>query len=51
MGQWVENAPPRSIIELPKRMTEYRGLMERKITDNRRKTSLAKDIKRTSRRP
>jgi hypothetical protein len=51
MGQWVENAPPRSTIELPKRMAGCRGPMKRNITDNRRKTSSARDIKGTSRRP
>jgi hypothetical protein len=51
MGQWVENAPSRSTIELPKRMAGCRGPMKRKITDSRRKTSSARDIKRTSRSP
>jgi hypothetical protein len=51
MGQWVENAPPRSAIELPKRMAGCRGPTKRKITDSRRKRSSARDIKRTSRRP
>jgi hypothetical protein len=44
MDYWVENAPPRSTIELPKRMAECRGSMKRKITESRRQKRAQREI-------
>ena len=50
-SQWIEDAPPKNTTEQQRRTAGCREPMKRKMSDSKRKTSPARDIKRTNRRP